>query len=659
MAVRGCLFFWCLLLSGQQPRDLRLELAPPQNPLRDRGGRWALVVGVSNYQHLPPAAQLRFAHRDAEEFSTFLRSTAGGALPASRIRTLTNEKATLAAIRAALHAWLVDSTGPEDIVYVFFAGHGVVAEGEEPYFVAHDSDPQNLHATALPFSEMDRALSERLRANLVVLTADACHSGSLGWASYRADDRSKASEPLAHIGKGDRSFLKLLASRPSERSFEDERWNGGQGVFTHIMLEGLRGPADRDSDGFVRAAELIDYVSRYVPEQTQARQHPRVAGTFDARLALAAATVAPAAALQSGVLDIAGPPGAGIYIDNVFRGNVRRNGTLRVEALTTGTHRLSADLDEGTALEGSFSLTAPFSRMELARPQPSQLAQLRARIAAGRILETGGAFDFYRGLALTGAQRAPLTAALSAALEEMGQACVGDYVQSTQVGPKKVMLQRAVDAYETLQVLRPYDQSIESKKLFCRGRLQIAEGKFVEAVSTLQQSLQRDSQFACAYNALGVALDRLGQAQQSRRAFEMAARLTPEWGLPPFQIASQHIARGELKQALPYLEKAVQYNPRSVPNRWNLMKLHRLMGRLPEVERDAAELARLNPGYAPTQLELGRAYEAAGNSAKAADAYEAYLLMAPNFADSDEIRARAQRYRGIASRPPPTLRRKQ
>jgi len=39
------------------------------------------------------------------------------------------------------------------------------------------------------------------------------------------------------------------SSRPSERSFEDERWNGGHGIFTYAMLEGLTGRADRDNDG--------------------------------------------------------------------------------------------------------------------------------------------------------------------------------------------------------------------------------------------------------------------------------------------------------------------------------------------------------------------------------------------------------------------------
>jgi Flp pilus assembly protein TadD len=182
--------------------------------------------------------------------------------------------------------------------------------------------------------------------------------------------------------------------------------------------------------------------------------------------------------------------------------------------------------------------------------------------------------------------------------------------------------------------------------LFCRGRLQIAEGQFTEAVSSLQGSIQRDGNFACAYNALGVALERLNRGSDSRRAFEAAARLTPEWALPPFQIASQLIAAGDLKKAVPYLEKAVAYNPRSTGTRWSLMRVHRSLRQFVEVERDAEELIRINPNYAPAYLELGRTYEENRAFGKAAEAYETYLLLAPNYGDSDEIRARAKRIRG-------------
>src|SRR5580704_11407538 len=99
-------------VGAQQQRDLRVESVTRPNPLGDRGARWAVVVGISQYQHLPPGAQLHFAHRDAEEFASFLMSQTGGLLAPDHIRLLANERATLAELRAVLHTWLVSSAGP-------------------------------------------------------------------------------------------------------------------------------------------------------------------------------------------------------------------------------------------------------------------------------------------------------------------------------------------------------------------------------------------------------------------------------------------------------------------------------------------------------------------------------------------------------------------
>ena len=111
--------------AGQEARDLRTQKIAPVLP----GGqtRWALVIGVSTYKYVPPAAQLRFAHRDAEDFAKLLRSREGGGLPASNVRLLTEEAATVGAIRAAVRTWLPQSAGANDVVYLYFAGHAVAA----------------------------------------------------------------------------------------------------------------------------------------------------------------------------------------------------------------------------------------------------------------------------------------------------------------------------------------------------------------------------------------------------------------------------------------------------------------------------------------------------------------------------------------------------
>lgn len=639
-----------LALSAQTARDFRLRRVA--SPLPGQRARWAIVVGVSSYKYAPPQAQLRFAHRDAQEFAALLKSPEGGGFPPSNIRVLTDESATIGNIRAALHSWLPRSAGPNDVVYLFFAGHAVSAERNESYFVAHDSDPQNLHATGIAFKEVNHALTSQLRAASIVLFADACHAGGIGWTADPAAAPTAAQQSLEALGAGDRSFLKLLASKPSEQSFEDIRWGGGHGVFTYSVLTALRGEADRDRDGFVRVSELIDYVSTSVPKQTEARQNPRIAGNFDAAMPIASVPVdvrpQPTA---SAMLRLNGPPDTAVYLDGEFRGRIRPTGDLLIET-EAGSHALSADLPGAgpQPLEQSLSLQAGQNVLDLQQSPEAALLRLRAAIRAGNLLNPGGAWEQYRA---GFAQSPAATELIMGALEDTGMECVLDYVQSTTNTLKRPMFLRSAEAFRLLGTLRPGDPSLQAKSLFCQARAHIAASQFDAAISALNRSLAIEPEFACAYNALGVALGRLGRNPESRQAFETAAKLTPEWALPYLEMARQMIAAGDLRGAVPHLEKAAKLNPKSIGILWTLARAHRLLGNGQDFVRAANATVALDRNYAPIYTEIGQFYETAGDSVKAAQAYDSYLILAPNFADSTEVRKRVQAVRSPAQPPSP------
>ena len=75
-----------------------------------------------------------------------------------------------------------------------------------------------------------------------------------------------------------------------------------------------------------------------------------------------------------------------------------------------------------------------------------------------------------------------------------------------------------------------------------------------------------------------------------------------------------------------------------------------LLGRTIDSERVAAELLRLDPGYAPAYLELGLAQEAARNYAKPVEAYDAYVLLAQNYVGTSDVRDRAEKLRAAGRR---------
>jgi uncharacterized caspase-like protein/Flp pilus assembly protein TadD len=645
--------FLLMTVSAQTVRDLKVERVTP--PLPENRARWAVVVGVSSYKYAPPFAQLKYAHRDAEEFARFLRSGEGGGFPSRNVRVLTEESATVGGIRAALHSWLPRSAGPSDVVYIFFAGHAVVAEKGESYFVAHDSDPQNLHATGISFREVNETLTNKLRAATVVLFADACHAGGIGWTSDPSTP-SAAQKSLEALGARDRSFLKLLASRPSEQSFEDERWGGGHGVFTFSLLTALRGAAERERDGFIRVSELIDYLSRVVPQQTQSKQNPRIAGNFEGSLAMASLPAdlrrEQAAAAN---LRLTGPPAAAIYLDRQFRGAIRPTGELLIDSVA-GAHTLAVDIPGSEPFDQPVALKAGQNVLDLQNSPEFALLRLRAAVRAGRLLGPGGAWEQYKAQSFPAAQAAAAEAILMTALEDTGMECVSDYVQSTTNSLKRPMFLSAAEAFTNLRTLRPGDTSLEAKALFCQARAHIAAGEFAQAVESLNRSLAIDNEFACSYNALGVALGRLNRTKESRAAFDTAARLTPAWALPPMQIAQQLVNAGNLREAVPHLEKAAKLNPKAVGTYWSLARLHRLLGNAQDFARVANATLAIDRNYAPIYSELGQFYESTRDRAKAAQAYDTYLLLAPNYADSAEIRKRLQQVRTPAARPPSLLR---
>jgi tetratricopeptide (TPR) repeat protein len=555
-----------------QTRDLKLEVVKAGETPDKKGAVRAVVVGISSYKFLPEKVQLRFAHRDAEEFSAFLKSVPGGAVPEQNLQVLTNEKATLANVRNALTNWLPKVTQPNDVVYLFFAGHGTVENGTDGYFVAHDSDPQNLYATALAFEEVEALLRNKLRARHVIVIADACHSGQIGWVDSKIESSKGINDRIENLAKGDRSVLHLLAARGDEQSFEDERWGGGHGVFSYSLLQGLRGHAERDGDQFVRASELIEYVSRAVENETRAQQHPRVAGSFEPALAM--------------------------------------------------------------ALVGNRSVLSE-------APPPSWGPQIDALISKGKVLGEGSAVDLLAKVPQNHPERAYSELRVYAALEELGQRGVSDYVDSNSPGLKVSLLEQSAAAYRKLRELRGDSPVLESKQLFAEGRAKLLSGDPESAVPLLERAVKLDPKTACPVNALGVAYERTGNTDKAMDMFRKAAKLTPNWSLPRYQIALRYQAQNLLIDAERELESAVRLQPRSLQARWMLMRVYRLRGKLADAEKEGRTLISMAPLYAPAYVEIGQVYDLAGQIGPAAEAYNNYVQLAPNYVDSMAVRRRA------------------
>ena len=104
----------------------------------------------------------------------------------------------------------------------------------------------------------------------MVVFLDACHSGGVGQtrgalASIKQGFSTDAYDQLSS-GSG---RVVIASCQPDEVSWELDGMNNG--LFTHYLLEGLRGKV-ADEDGGVRALRLFSYLSRQVLQHKD--QHP-------------------------------------------------------------------------------------------------------------------------------------------------------------------------------------------------------------------------------------------------------------------------------------------------------------------------------------------------------------------------------------------------
>ncbi len=244
---------------------------------------WAVIIGVSEY-----------AAKDARAIHDWLVSPQGGRYAPARVKLLVDRDATGNNIREALFGWLRQAI-EEDVVMIFFAGHGSPDAPDTPgnlYLLPTDARYDAIASSGFPMWDIETALKRFVKAKRVVVVADACHSGGVG-ESFDIARRSTSATPSNPISSGLHSLAAigpgvavLSASDDKQFSAEGPMFGGGHGVFTHFLLEGLKGKADYNQDQRVTLGELIPYLSENVRRATRNTQSPTVAGRFDPALAI-------------------------------------------------------------------------------------------------------------------------------------------------------------------------------------------------------------------------------------------------------------------------------------------------------------------------------------------------------------------------------------
>jgi WD40 repeat protein len=247
--------------NSMQSADAIIEILAnfPQRP----PALHAVVVGIKDYAN--PRLALTYPVADAELFATTLEDKAKSLFRSVNIRRLTTPAQTTkdAVVSALVQAQ--KDVRPEDLFVFYVASHGTVDDGG--YFLI----TSNVGSTSTARLKQDALTQETLKelisnipASKKLVVFDTCNAGKMGDVLQAA---------ILTRGLSDDTAMKILSRAVgstilSAASSVQEALEGymGHGLFTWVVVEGLKGAADADKDGFVKTLELAEYVDSQVPE---------------------------------------------------------------------------------------------------------------------------------------------------------------------------------------------------------------------------------------------------------------------------------------------------------------------------------------------------------------------------------------------------------
>lgn len=230
---------------------------------------YLLTIGINQYRN--PKYNLNYAQADADGVENYIKANSVSLFPEIITYNIRNDKAVKANIITALND-IKDKTLEQDVLIVYYAGHGVMSGQElqqrEFFLVPFDvtqiyGRDDLLREKGISAAEL-RNYSQSINAQKQVFILDACQSsGALESLAVRGAAEEKAIAQLA------RSTGTFWITSTGTNQFATEFDKLGHGVFTHTLLEGIKGQGDANKDKKLTVRELSTFVENLVPDLTE------------------------------------------------------------------------------------------------------------------------------------------------------------------------------------------------------------------------------------------------------------------------------------------------------------------------------------------------------------------------------------------------------
>ena len=222
---------------------------------------YVLTLAINKYRD--KSLWLNYCVPDANAIAESFKSQESGLYENVYVSSLQDGEVTKEGIREEFKR-LSNLVTADDVFVFYISGHGTTYDDGDYYYL-----PVNFRYTSkeeIPIQGISKNdLIENLsliKAGKTLLMLDTCNSGAFVADSGQRGLSEKTAIDRLTRATGHATLAASSESKPAMEGYE------GHGVFTYVLLEGLKGEADSNDDGFVTLLELASYVENEVPERS-------------------------------------------------------------------------------------------------------------------------------------------------------------------------------------------------------------------------------------------------------------------------------------------------------------------------------------------------------------------------------------------------------
>lgn len=222
---------------------------------------WAVIIGIENYLLAP---KLPGVIEDAKAVAQAFRQ-----LGFEEVVELYDKDASVRRLQQILTDFLPRKVGRQDRLVLYFVGHSGVTQDQAGkdlgYLVPWDAQLGNI-AKSVTFEQ----LKEFTRRTASKHTLMIVNAAVRGWEETAAQQLSLEGRAAPEDDTEKRVVQVLTAADKGEPLNQAQ----GKSLFVQTLVDGLRGRADQNTNGWLMASELGGFVKDRIEQATQGKQHP-------------------------------------------------------------------------------------------------------------------------------------------------------------------------------------------------------------------------------------------------------------------------------------------------------------------------------------------------------------------------------------------------